>query len=263
MWKGFYMNENENLVVNATENAEHTAEETPKPAKTYTQEEVDAIIGKKKARWEEKARRDAARTYGGLIETLEEGSGVKGVEELNEFFTKAYTEKGRIKKKPSPEYSTKDIEALAKADADEIISYGDDEVAEELNRLTEIGAAKMTARDKAVFKVLEKHMREAELSREMQSIGVTEDVYNSAEFKEFKKDFNPNTPIKKIYDLYQKTQPKKEIKPMGSMKTTTSTDNGVKDYYSPEEAKKFTRKQLDENPALFNAICNSMQKWKK
>jgi hypothetical protein len=49
---------------------------------------------------------------------------------------------------------------------------------------------------------------------------------------------------------------------MGSMKNTDSADNGIKEYYSPEEARKFTRKELDENPALFNAIRKSMQKWK-
>ena len=255
------MNENENLVANATENAEQPAEER-RQAKTYTEDEVNAIVGKKKSILEAKLRKEYDRKYGELETVLKAGMGKEDVGEITEDLRKFYGSKGlKIEKKP--EYSAKDIETLARAEADEYIRMGDDEVAEELNRLTDIGAAKMNAREKAVFKVLEKHMRDAELSREMQSIGVTEDVYNSAEFKEFKKDFNPNTPIKKIYDLYQKTQPKKEIKPMGSMKTTTSTDNGIKDYYSPEEAKKFTRKQLDENPALFNAICNSMQKWKK
>ena len=165
--------------------------------------------------------------------------------------------------KPLSEYSAKDIERLAQADADEYIRMGDDEVAEELNRLSELGVANMTAREKAAFKVLEKHMRDADISRELSEIGVTEDVYNSDEFKEFKKDFNPNTPIKKIYDLYTKTQPKKDIKPMGSMKTTVSKDNGIKDYYSPEEARQFTKKELDENPALFNAVVKSMSRWKK
>ena len=48
------MLENENLVTEVTENVEQTTEETQQPIKTYTQEEVDAIIGKKKARWEAK-----------------------------------------------------------------------------------------------------------------------------------------------------------------------------------------------------------------
>jgi hypothetical protein len=50
---------------------------------------------------------------------------------------------------------------------------------------------------------------------------------------------------------------------MGSMKSTTPDRNSVKDYYSPEEAKKFSREDLRNNPALFEAIEKSMQKWKK
>ncbi len=40
---------------------------------------------------------------------------------------------------------------------------------------------------------------------------------------------------------------------MGSMKNNNSADNGVKDFYTPEEARSFTRRELDENPALFNS----------
>ena len=59
------MNENENLVTEeVAENVEQTTEETQQTAKTYTQEEVDAIVGKKKARWEAKMRKENERTYG-------------------------------------------------------------------------------------------------------------------------------------------------------------------------------------------------------
>ena len=256
------MNENENLVLNGTENAEQTAEET-RQTKTYTEDEVNAIVGKKKSIVEAKLRKEYERKYGELETVLKAGMGKEDVGEITEDLRKFYTERKGIKIEKKPEYSAKDIERLAQADADEYIRMGDDEVAEELNRLSELGVANMTAREKAAFKVLEKHMRDADISRELSEIGVTEDVYNSDEFKEFKKDFNPNTPIKKIYDLYQKTQPKKDIKPMGSMKTTATTDNGIKDYYSPEEARKITKQELDENPALFNAVVKSMSRWKK
>ena len=49
---------------------------------------------------------------------------------------------------------------------------------------------------------------------------------------------------------------------MGSMKNTDSADNSVKDYYSPEEAKKFSVEDFNKNPALFEAVKKSMQKWR-
>lgn len=254
------MFENENLVTEVTENVEQTTEETP-AVKTYTQEEVDAIVGKRLARKEAKIRKEYDRTYGGLVETLEAGTGKKGVDELNDTFAKFYESKG-IKIPKKAEYSAKDIEVLANAEADEIIKGGYEDVVEETDRLAEIGVANMTEREKAVFRRLAEHRQNAERGNELSKIGVTEEVYNSKEFRDFAGKFNSNTPISDIYDIYSKTQPKKEIRTMGSMKNDQSADNGVKEYYSPEEARRFTRKELDANPALVKAIENSMRKWK-
>ena len=254
------MNENENLVTEeVTENVEQTTEQTPK---TYTQEEVDAIVGKRLARKEARIRKEYDRQYGDLVETLKAGTGKQNVEELNDTFTKFYEGKGiKINKKPT--YTDQDLETLAAADADEFIRGGFEDVVEEADRLKEIGVERMTAREKAVFTKLAAYVKDTEQSRELAKIGVTEDVYNSSDFKDFSKKFNPNTPIAEIYDIYAKTQPKKEIRTMGSMKNNNSADNGVKDFYTPEEARKFTRKELDENPALFAALESSMKRWKK
>ena len=254
------MNENENLVTEVTENTENTAEET-RQIKTYTDDEVNEIVGRKKSILEKRLRKEYDAKYGELETVLRAGMGKEDIGEITNDLRDFYTNRKKIKIDKKPEYSAKDIEALAKADADEIIGYGYDEVVDEVDRLTKIGAANMTARDKAVFKILAEHRQNAENTRELSSIGVTEDVYNSAEFKEFRGKFNANTPIKDIYDIYNKTLPKKEIKNPGSMKSTTPADNGVKDFYSFEEAKKFTTKDFDKNPELYKAVKASMTKW--
>ena len=46
------------------------------------------------------------------------------------------------------------------------------------------------------------------------------------------------------------------------MKNTDSSDNGVKDFYTVDEARKFTKEDYDKNPALFAAVERSMTKWK-
>ena len=48
---------------------------------------------------------------------------------------------------------------------------------------------------------------------------------------------------------------------MGSMKSTDSKNDGVKDYYAFEEAKRFTKRDFDKNPKLFAAVQRSMTKW--
>ena len=253
------MNEQEILVAEqAAENVETTTEETP--VKMYSQDEVDAIVGKAKARAKAKVEKDYQRKYGGLEEVLKAGIGNQSVEELTNTFADFYRGKGiQIPEKPS--YSQKDLETLAKAEANEIINAGYEDVVEEVDRLSAVGAANMTPREKALFRVLAEHRQSAERGRELSKIGVTEDVYNSREFQEFAGKFTSNTPITDIYDIYHKTQPRKEVKTMGSMKNDNSGDKGVKDYYTVDEARKFTKKDFDENPALFAAVEKSMQKW--
>lgn len=257
------MNENETLVTEqVAENVEQTTEETPK---TYTEAEfnakLDEVLGKKIARREAKIRKEYDRKYGELEEVLKAGTGKQDVDEVTDTLKQFYASKG-IKMPDRANYSAKDIEVLANAEANEIISAGYEEVVEEVDRLANIGTAKMTAKEKAVFKTLAEHRQNAERSRELSQIGVKEDVYKSKDFTDFASKFNVGTPVRDIYDIYVKTQPHKEVRTMGSMKNSNSADNGVKDFYTPEEARKFTKKELDNNPALFAAIEKSMQKWK-
>ena len=246
------------ILVEQTENVETTTEQIP--VKTYTQEEVDAIVGKAKARTKAKIEKDYQRKYGGLEEVLKAGTGKQSVEEMTDTFANFYRQKGiTIPEKPA--YSAKDIEVLARAEAEDIIRGGFEDVVEEVDRLTEKGAANMTPREKAVFRVLAEHRQNAERSNELVKLGVGEDVYNSQEFRDFAAKFNANTPIKDIYDIYNRTKPKKESKTMGSMKNNASTDNGVKDFYTRDEALRFTKADYDKNPALYKAVEASMLKW--
>lgn len=253
--------ENENFVAEqATENVEQTTEQTP--IKTYTQEEVDAIVGKRIARNEAKLRKEYDRKYGDLTAVLKAGTGKESVEEMTDTFQQFYASKG-VKMPQKPIYTQKDIEILAKAEADDIIHAGYEDVVDEVDRLAALGVEKMTEKEKVIFKRLAEHRQSAERGRELSSIGVTEDVYNSAEFQAFAGKFNPNTPIKDIYDIYSKTKPKKEIQTMGSMKSNATHDNGVKEFYTVEEARKFSKADYDKNPALFAAVQKSMTKWKR
>jgi hypothetical protein len=254
------MENNENFVAE-TENVEQTTEQTPQ-VKTYTQEEVDAIVGKRIARKEAKIRKEYDRKYGDLEGVLKAGTGKQSVEEMTDTFRGFYKSKGiQIPEKPT--YSDSDIDVLARAEAEDIIKSGYEEVVEEVDRLSRLGVDNMTAREKKVFKTLAEHRQSAERGHELSQIGVTEDVYNSKEFTDFAKKFNPNTPYRDIYDIYTKTQPKKEIQTMGSMKSSNSGDSGVKEFYTVEEARRFTKADYDKNPALFAAVQRSMTKWKR
>lgn len=244
------------------ENVEQTTEESPK---TYTEAEfnakLDEVLGKKIARKEAKIRKEYERKYGDLTEVLKAGTGEDDVDNMTNKFREFYTSKG-IKMPTKPQYTDKDVALLAKADADEIIRGGFEDVIEEADRLKDIGVENMTAREKAVFLQLTNHIKNTETVRELSAIGVTEEVYNSKEFNDFANLFKDGTPIKVIYDNFVKTQPKKEIKTAGSMKNTNSGEGAIKDFYTPDEAKRFSKADFDKNPALYEAVIRSMTKWK-
>ena len=266
------MEGHENLVTEVTENVDTTTTEeivgeVVETPKTYTQEEVDSIVGERLARErakntrnEARIRKDYERKYGQLESVLKAGTGKESIEEMTTTFADFYKSKG-IEIPAEPTYSAKDIEVLARAEAKDIINGGLEDVVEEVDRLAGIGAANMNARERALFKELAEYRQNAEKGLELSKLGVSEDVYTSAEFKEFAGQFNPSTPITKIYEIYNKMQPKKEIRTMGSMITNTPAETGVKDFYTRDEALKFTKKDFDSNPELFKAVERSMTKW--
>lgn len=249
----------EEMIQNVEQTTE-AVEQVETPVKTYTEEEVNQIVGKRLARNSAKIRKEYDKKYGELEAVLKAGTGKQDVEEMTNTFKDFYQSKG-IQMPAKPNYSDKDIEILASAEADEIIGYGFDDVVEEVDRLASLGADKMSPKEKAVFRRLAEYRQNTEKGRELAKIGVTEDVYNSNDFKEFSAKFSSKTPVTEIYDIYNKMQPRKEVQTMGSMKSNKSEDGTVKDFYTRDEALKFTKKDFDKNPALFKAVEKSMLKW--
>ena len=255
---------NENLVTGeVTENVEGTTteeivEQVTEPEKIYSEEDFkqkfDAGVKKKLARQEAKLRKEYERKYGNLVEVLKAGTGEETVEGMTNKFSEFYRAKGiDIPKKPT--YSKSDIEVLVRVEAEEIIKAGFEEVVEEADRLNDLGVENMTDREKAVFIKLTDHIKNTETGRELSKIGVKEDVYESDDFKSFASKFDSKTPITEIYEIYNKTQPKKNIRTAGSMKQTKT--DVVKDYYSPEDIARLTEEDL-ANPEVWKNVRRSM-----
>lgn len=243
-------NETEQVVETAVEQVAEAAEQP----RMFTQEEVNEIVGKSKARVRAKIEKDYQRKYGDLETVLKAGTGKETVEEVTDTLVDFYRSKG-IKLPEKPSYTQQDIEILARADAEEIIRSGYEDVVEEVDRLAQKGAKNMTAREAAMFTTLAEHRQNLERSQELSRLGVTKEEYESNEFRDFAGKFSAATPIREIYDIYNKMKPRKEFRTMGSMKQTQPT--GVKDYYTPEEIERLTEDDLDD-PKVWEAVRRSM-----
>lgn len=269
------MEDNKELVEETTENVEEQATEElvdgttdttesieeEKPVKTYTDEEVDEIVKKKLYRKENKIREEYERKYGKVEELLKAGLEKDNFEDAVNTLEEFYESKG-VKINPN-KLSNRQIDMLADAEANEIITKGGyEEIVEETDRLApliENGTA--SEEDKKVFYKLAEERKRQEGVKELASIGVGAEALDDKDFKEFEKNLNPNMSLKDKYSMYLKFQPKKEVETIGSMKNNTSDNKKVKEFYTHEEASKFTKEDLDKNPELLKAIENSMTKW--
>lgn len=263
------MEDNKELV-NETENVELPTEEVVvteeviEQPKTYTEDElnarVDELLAKKIARKEARIRKEYDKKYGKLENVLRAGTGEDDLNTITDTLSNFYTKKG-IQIPTEPTYSESDMKVLANAEAQSIIDSGFDEVVEEVDRLAELGVDNMTSREKLVFTKLAEYRKSEQDRKDLAKIGVSEAALEDKEFIEFAEKLNPNMSTKEKYEMYTQYKPKPKVETMGSMKNTTSNDTGVKDFYTRDEALKFTKKDFDKNPALFKAVENSMLKW--
>lgn len=272
--------ENENLVAEATENTEQqTVEENVEEAtleeateevqpeevveepkeELFTKEQVDEMLAKKLSRKTNKIRDDIRKEYEKKYSKLETvvnvGLGTNNIEEATQKLTDFYEKKG-IKIPEEPKYSERDIEVLANAEAEDIISNGDfKELEDEVDRLAEIGLDKMDQREKILFKRLAEERQRVNDEKALASIGVSKDSINDIEFKEFAEKLNPNLSTKEKYEMYLKFKPKPKVEQIGSMKN--GQPNKVKDHYTAEEIKLLTDEDL-ANEEVWNAVRRSM-----
>ena len=244
--------ESENSNGETTEEQPQTTEQVEK---TYSKDELSERIDKAVRRREAKIRREYEEKYGELENVLKAGTGKENLDEITNTFTDFYTKKGISI--PQRSYSENDLRILANAEADEIIDSSYDEVVSEVDRLATKGLDNMTSREKIVFKKLAEYRRSKERENELASIGAMK-VANDKEFNEFASQFNSNVPIKTVYEMWTKTRPQPKVEQIGSMKSTTPSK--IKDYYSPDEARRLTEKDLDD-PNVMKAVENSMKIW--
>lgn len=158
----------------------------------------------------------------------------------------------------------RDEKVLAEADAKEIIGLGKAEMEEEANRIASIPESKRSIREQTIFNEVCRELVNLNDIESLKEKGYDTEILNNKDFSSFREQFNLNTPVSKIFEMYQSINGTKPVQPKspGSAKTNNS-NNEIKDYYTPEEARRFTEEDLDKNPKLYEAIEKSMLQWGK
>jgi hypothetical protein len=245
-----------------TQEQEEQVQTEPQEEQKFTQADVDRMVNDKLNeilpgkinRREAKIRRENDRQYGELMGLLRAGTGKESVEDITGALKGYFGQRG-VQAPAQPQYSERETQILAQAEAEDIIRGGYEEVKEEVDRLARIGAQNMRPHEKALFVALGEKRKQMERGSELEKLGVQRDVYESKEFQDFSKMFDEKTPMQSVLELWQKTRPQKETyKTMGSMKQAPA--KGPKDYYSPEEIARLDD-ELDDDQ-VWEAVRRSM-----
>ena len=246
--------------VEEKEESKKTLKELLKENPDY-QEEFNQMTKNRLDRKDREFERTLSK-YRDVEEVLKSTLGAKDIDEANIKLRKAYEEQGvTLPDVYKPGLSSREIEILAKEEAKEFIEDGYDSMVNEANRSASKGYNNMNEREKIVFTTLGDEITKERDRKELLSIGAKEELLKDKEFINFRNQFVSNVPIKTIFALYKGTQLKPKVENPGSMKNITTTQD-VKDFYTFEEASKFTNEDYDKHPGLFEAVEKSSYKWK-
>lgn len=229
-------------------------------AKTYTQEEVDKILDARTNSLNRKHQKDLSK-YRKLEDTLKQGLGKDNIDDITNTLDSFYNEQGIQISHDVSYRDDQEEKILGQADAKSIIELGEIEMKSVAN---ELAMKKRTPREQETFMTICSELTLREAKRELAKTGADSSVIDSPEFQRFAGRYASHIPLTEIYDDYRKINKvqKKQPQTAGSMKNVNKNTNEIKDFYSVEEARKFTTEELRKNPKLRRKIEESMQKWR-
>lgn len=254
--------QNQESAKEAEQSSEDIEKLVEERANKLFEEKVEERLVRDRINRERKQNKEIAK-YKQLENVIKAGLGVENLDEAISKTSEFYKEQGINIPDFKDTFSERDEKILAKADAQEIIELGKDEMEAEANRIASIPEAKRSIREKTIFDSLCKELIGLKDIEELSSKGYKTDILKTKEFSDFRNQFNVNTSISTIYEMYNKMhgQVVQQPKSPGSAKSTT-TIKQIKDYYSPEDFDKLTKEEL-EDPKIMKIIDKSRLQWFK
>ena len=249
--------QNEEQVQANSEEIERLAEE--KANKLFEEKVEERLIRDRNKREKEQSKKMAK--YKQLENVIKAGLGVDTIDDAISKSTEYYSQAGIEIPEYKNEYTTQEQNILGEADAKEVIELGREEMELEANRLAQIPYEQKTVRERKAFEVICNKLTEINDIDELKNKGADSSILSNDDFIDFRKQFNANVPIDKVYEMYQKMNNQTKTKPAspGSASTSASTSH-VGDYISAKEFDNLTDEQLSD-PKIMAIVDKSRLKW--
>ena len=246
--------------VEETKEVKKTLRELLKENPEY-QEEFNGMVKNRLDRKDREYQKEISK-YKDTENVLKSTLGASDINEANKKLREYYESEGvKLPDVYTPGLSSREIEVLAKAEAEDVIEEGYDAMLNEANRLAEKEYKNLNEREKIIFNTLAEKLTEENNKSKLSKIGAPQDILSDKSFIEFKKQFVSKTPIEDIYNFYVKTKDS-QAKPatMGSMKDTVAQKES-KDFYSPTDVKNLSDDEWNK-PGVWEKALASIKKWK-
>ena len=140
------------------------------------QEEYNNSIKTRLNRQKNSLARQYDEKYKRINNVLNAGLHTENIDEAAEKLENFYKEQGVSIPSSERNFSDKELQILAKAEANEIIDLGYEAIVDELDTLVEKGIENMTQREKLIFKELEEKRSSEANNIELQKIGAKKDI---------------------------------------------------------------------------------------
>ncbi len=260
----------ENEIGEFSDNSDTSAEEKENESKMLTEQEANDLAEKiakereaRAYRKAEREKREELKTYEELVDLLKAGTGKNDLTEIKNDFMNFYKNEG-IEIQNNRKLSEREEKILAKAEAEEVISLGEEEVNRVANEIYNKPFDRRSLKEKEMFNLLARHTIQEKAKKELIQKGIDEKILEDNSFKEFASKFNTSTSMSEIYDVYQKINNKEIIqkeKPASPGSVRDIQIQKEKDFYTPEEVDALTGSDYDKNPKLIDIVQKSMLKW--
>ena len=250
----------ENVETEPTQERDIEAEIEERANKLFEEKVEERLIRDRRAR--ESREKEELRKYKYLEDIVKAGTGTSNLDEAIRETADFYKGNG-LDIPEFTNYSEEDEKILGRGDASRFLDLDYKDIEEEAERLANIPREQRTAREQEKLHVLGVELTKRNNVEKMRAKGYDTNVLETKEFKEFSNQFNSDTDISKIYEMYQKVNGLTPKKPSSPGSARNSTRQGIKEYYTPEEARRFTEEDLERNPKLMEAIEKSMLQWGK
>ena len=252
----------DDVEINTSEDGESNQDDVQETGKNNDDDIEKQIEARANKLFEQKVEERLARDrrqqkkelakYKQLESVIKAGLGVDNIDEAINQSSEFYKEQGITIPEYVDAHSERDERVLAKADAQEIIDLGIEEMEAEANRIANIPKDNRSIREQTVFNELCEKIIEQRQVKELKEKGVNSEILDDKKFIDFKKKFTYDTPISDIYDIYSKLNTKPVEKP-ASAGSAKSDVGKTEDTFSVERINKMTPQELMKywnNPAF-------------